>query len=873
MSKDNEALANSRPKQKATSSDSIGDIKATRAIAAFGTIDPDAILGMLNQENQESQVTSPESLLPEELSTPTAQPSPSSFMDNLFNENSDGSVSDDLFKGIFPEELSSSDLPIANASKSNNALNPPQNQSNVVNPQLVPPPASHTPNPAYTQDLRSFGGLDLAAPESLLPVDDSFGGTSNNFNSLDASDDLFSTIGSSESLQSTGREEAPTTTFGMPDGLSNKPQPSAFAVIPGETPDQFTLQEVDDDEDEKTAVASPQHILNQESESQNYLDQTSFDSPLPSISSPELGGVPGAELLDLVPAENLSAPPSERVDAPFDPDRTVVELNSSIDQDKLRALREDPEAMRAIFGEEDDEEVQPHPDDRTVVSTRPKAPPGHAELNQTLPHSLGSSNIPERSSTGVKISRIQFPGEADPFLLTAEEPSTLPAHLKSTTLDPTPSRPSAIPKELTDISVASVKPATGTHTLTGLEAEEDPLVPDSVEPNKIVSPMANTSAKALAQTITTSRTTVLPAIEMTHAGPEVIISPKDRYQPIGQLGEGGIGTVTLIQDNDIRRQVARKQLKTEHENPGNLRRFVEEIQTHGQLEHPNIAPLYDVGQEEDGTYYFIMKYIKGETLEEIIEKLAAGDPAYHKKWSFEYRTRVFIEILNALEFAHSRGVLHRDLKPANIMIGEFGEVMVMDWGLAKQTAAGTGEMSDNPYQTQSNTLLGTPAYMAPEQALGQVDRIDARSDLYSLSAIVYELFTLEHYLAGKQTLQQMLFGAIHEREIFASHKKNRHQPPVPPAISWLIHQGLDKEASKRFQSATLMKQEFQKIVEGKHAIHCPASMMSRMGAESVKVVKAKPFTMMVMTGFAAILMILGGLQVAFFVWEWIASLT
>src|SRR5262249_26554491 len=161
-------------------------------------------------------------------------------------------------------------------------------------------------------------------------------------------------------------------------------------------------------------------------------------------------------------------------------------------------------------------------------------------------------------------------------------------------------------------------------------------------------------------------------------------------------------------------------------------RFVEEIRTIGRLEHPNIVPIHDVGVDERGDYYFVMKFVDGETLESIIDKLAAGDRAYHAKFGFERRVQIFLALLEAVRFAHTRGIVHRDIKPANVMVGAYGEVVLMDWGIAKSLHGdsvpeetprplvhASGSRRGTLFETQLGQLVGTPAYMSPEQARGE----------------------------------------------------------------------------------------------------------------------------------------------------------
>src|SRR5262249_34878051 len=146
---------------------------------------------------------------------------------------------------------------------------------------------------------------------------------------------------------------------------------------------------------------------------------------------------------------------------------------------------------------------------------------------------------------------------------------------------------------------------------------------------------------------------------------------RSRYEAEKLLGVGGMGEVVLVRDQDIERKVAVKRLLPELNDPSVVARFADEIRTVGRLEHPNIVPIHDVGVDELGRYFFVMKYVEGETLESIIDKLRARDPAYVAKYSVEARIELFLGVLHALEYAHAQGIIHRDVKPANVMVGRY----------------------------------------------------------------------------------------------------------------------------------------------------------------------------------------------------------
>lgn len=329
---------------------------------------------------------------------------------------------------------------------------------------------------------------------------------------------------------------------------------------------------------------------------------------------------------------------------------------------------------------------------------------------------------------------------------------------------------------------------------------------------------------------------------------ELVHLEEERYKTLKKLGEGGAGEVVLVKDNDIRRMVAMKRIKEDRRNASQIMRFLEEVQTVGQLEHPNIVPIHDVGIDDDNNYYFTMKFVQGETLSGVIEKLREGDPAYHKRFSFERRVQIFIEILQAIHFAHKHGYIHRDIKPENIMIGEYGEVQVMDWGIAKkirsnpqfptpEVSQGTQEMIDRiknelgdawgerVFQTQQGQLIGTPAYMSPEQAMGY--ELDERSDIYSLSVLLYEFVNLRHYLEHKNNLTELLMGIVMEPPIDSEQIANKHQGPTPREICFFLRKGMEKKPADRFQTIHEMIEEMQANLEGRICVYCPSTFLKR----------------------------------------------
>jgi serine/threonine protein kinase len=326
---------------------------------------------------------------------------------------------------------------------------------------------------------------------------------------------------------------------------------------------------------------------------------------------------------------------------------------------------------------------------------------------------------------------------------------------------------------------------------------------------------------------------VLPVVESDAGGDiRLVHDPRDRYRSQGVIGEDGMGVVERAEDIDIGRPVAIKRLLPEASHPVGVARFVGEVRIVGSLEHPNVAPIHDVGLDEQGRYFFVMKYVEGETLADIIERLASGSSDAHATWTFERRVEVLISVLRALEYAHARGIVHRDIKPDNIMIGRYGEVWLMDWGIAKKV--GEPEpgvpVSAGPGMTG---LIGTPAYMSPEQARG--DDVDTRSDLYAVAVTLHEFLGLRHYLAHKSDDLNTLLAAVDREPAdvrgFGLYK-NPHQGPPPVELLILCQRGLQKDPAGRFQSAAEMLTALQAFLEGRGEVRCMYSFTKRSIRES-----------------------------------------
>ena len=234
-------------------------------------------------------------------------------------------------------------------------------------------------------------------------------------------------------------------------------------------------------------------------------------------------------------------------------------------------------------------------------------------------------------------------------------------------------------------------------------------------------------------------------------------SDGSRFRILRPHAQGGLGKVFVALDSELHREVALKQIHDSHaDDTESRRRFLLEAEVTGGLEHPGIVPVHGLGTYADGRPYYAMRFIKGESLKDAIVAFHADDTLRRQpgQRSLELRKllRRFLDVCNAIDFAHSRGVLHRDIKPGNVILGKHGETLVVDWGLAKalgrvEAASDSSERPLIPMSTGGSTetlpgsALGTPAYMSPEQSAGELDRLGPHCDVYSLGATLYCVLT------------------------------------------------------------------------------------------------------------------------------------
>jgi serine/threonine protein kinase/formylglycine-generating enzyme required for sulfatase activity len=362
-------------------------------------------------------------------------------------------------------------------------------------------------------------------------------------------------------------------------------------------------------------------------------------------------------------------------------------------------------------------------------------------------------------------------------------------------------------------------------------------------------------------TLTNAPTDRLPAGESEAAisDSEPDSPESQKYQFIEEIGSGGMGRVLLVKDRRLRRQVAMKLVGAgQGSKPTRLLedRFVIEAQTTGQLEHPNIVPIHDLGSFTDGQRFFTMKLVRGLTLSQVFDRLSNGDRIAREEYSLPRMLSIFQQIANGLAFAHSRGVLHRDLKPDNIMLGEFGETLIMDWGLAKQkrggeavadpsdgaehdeeSTKGPGIDSQETEGTRVGTIAGTPGYMAPEQARGEIDRLDERTDIFSLGAMLYELLSGSapyNQPEPHERLQATADGLPLDTPAARLRKTDRARAMrVPRELSAIAMKALAPKQIYRYASAKEFGDEIQRYLEGR-PVHALPDTILRRGVKWVR---------------------------------------
>ena len=333
-----------------------------------------------------------------------------------------------------------------------------------------------------------------------------------------------------------------------------------------------------------------------------------------------------------------------------------------------------------------------------------------------------------------------------------------------------------------------------------------------------------------------------------------------------KLKSGGMGDVYYIYDKDFERCSAMKVILPELKHDSRIiDSFITEARVTAQMEHPNIIPVHDMGFLPEHGIYFTMKLMKGEPLNNILQKIEIGDRDYIKKYDLFMLLSIFRKVCDAVAFAHSKKILHRDIKPHNIMVGDYGEVLLMDWGLSKRIGdednlgttkekkkkgkkkvASSGiEFDKHDWETtELGVVKGSPAFMSPEQALGDVTALDERSDIFLLGATLYHIFTFYPPYLGDDVFDIVLQARNHD--LIPPEELGTGRLGIPVDLSRIIMKALSKQKDDRYSSVEELANDIDAFLRGeinfRHKIFKKDELLMRegeLGSESYIIVEGE----------------------------------
>ena len=295
--------------------------------------------------------------------------------------------------------------------------------------------------------------------------------------------------------------------------------------------------------------------------------------------------------------------------------------------------------------------------------------------------------------------------------------------------------------------------------------------------------------------------------------PKNVINNKMRYAYFKTIAKGGKCIIQSCKDLHLSRTVCYKSLRREiADDPIEQQRFLREARVTAMLQHPNTIPIYELSRDIKGHYYFTMKLVEGQTLREIIDLLKKDDKEAVDNYGFSMLVDIVLQVCHALDYAHNHGVVHRDVKPANILVGPFGEVLLLDWGLAKVWNMEIRDFShlemiedSDQSLTSRGRLQGTVLYMSPEQIAESKD-IDHRTDIYSLGVVLYEMLTLELMAWGK-TLNEMMRHIQQDVPPRPTDKAPHRQIPVE--LEHICLTCIHKDPDERYQGMDEVIEDLQ----------------------------------------------------------------
>ncbi|MBT8043263.1 MAG: serine/threonine protein kinase, partial [Pontiella sp.] len=314
-------------------------------------------------------------------------------------------------------------------------------------------------------------------------------------------------------------------------------------------------------------------------------------------------------------------------------------------------------------------------------------------------------------------------------------------------------------------------------------------------------------------------------------------NPEERYTANKKINQGGMKAIWEVDDHRTARRVAMALIQdSKIASEDDIDSFLYEARLTANLQHPNIIPIYDIALDENGNPYFTMKALKGETLGEIIKKLQAGNTEYLQRYTRTRMLGIFLKVCNAIDYAHTKGVIHLDLKPSNVIVGDFGDVHVLDWGLSTLITH-LGEYDGEPVSWHSlddvsledgqtltrylessakrrerrNVVGGTPGYMSPEQAHGVPADIDFQTDVYMLGAMLYEILTYHCPITGdtvKEVLQKTVRGDL------SAPGKRSPNLRIPAPLAAIAMKAMNTDPGDRYANVAALIQDIQQYQDG-----------------------------------------------------------
>jgi hypothetical protein len=294
----------------------------------------------------------------------------------------------------------------------------------------------------------------------------------------------------------------------------------------------------------------------------------------------------------------------------------------------------------------------------------------------------------------------------------------------------------------------------------------------------------------------------VPGADRPEATGDALIA--GRYRVQRRIGKGGMGEVMAARDEQVGREVAIKRMRAANPSERAIQRFLREASVQGRLEHPAVVPVHEIGRDADGLPFFVMKKLAGTPLVKLLEE---------RTFNLQHVLRAFADVCLCIEFAHVRGIVHRDLKPDNIMLGDFGEVYVLDWGVAKVVGEEDGDFADvgsgsGVHATGAGTAIGTPGYMSPEQVRGRAD-IDGRADVYTLGCLLFEILTGEPlHPRGFEGLESALATRETRPSVRAPDKA------IPPDLDVIVVEATAFDRDTRTATARALGDRIQRYLDG-----------------------------------------------------------